>query len=932
MRTRALCGFSTLSFLLLAASNSHAAPQLRLQVDQRGNFALIGNTIAQECGPGVPAPVVGDVGACGTVGINDTAPDVFWRADSPSAGLATAGTQITLAQARTTAVLALPADAKVTHAWLYWAATRSTPGADTDVTIERPSVSSTTVTASGYSLAPGNAYQSRADVTAIVQQLGVGAYRVGGIDSQTPINADNADLFGGWWMVVLYELASEPPRNLAIFDGLDRVSTSTPQTASLTGFVVPDAGFDARLGLIAFEGDNSISGDRFFFNPSDPVNPPVSEALGNAQNPADNFFNSTRSWAGVPVSTVGDLPQLTGTAASMSGVDLDVLDVTSKLTAGTTNVAVRASSTGDVYLLGGFVTAISTYKPDLTATLKRWRDVTGGSVIPGDLIEYVIEVRNTGNDTATGVRLTDVLPAGVTLVAGSMQYSKGVNSGSKTDAAGDDQAEYDAATRTLTARMGTGADASQPGTLAPGAETWLSFLVKVDPDSPTTISNQAVVRAAGLQGAPAADIPTDGNGADPGVPATTFLVDKCATDADCSAPTGHCDVSQSPRVCVGCLENAHCIGLTPVCSAAKSCAPCASDADCTDAAHPVCATSGALQGACVECSASSAALCAGTKPLCIAEAGICGCTDVDGDSECGDAASGMICNGVAGTCVPGCSLASGRNGCPATSTCSEQFGNVGVCLSDPCVIDANCTTTPLLKCNTVFEPNRCVQCLADGDCTSPQICDEAVTGNCVECTSQRLDNCAAAANGAFCLDNGTCGCTADSHCGSADSGRVCDSALSKCTIGCRGDGNGCPTGFVCSSSDDQIGQCAAEPDAGPDGAAGQGGAAGAPGSGGSSGSQDAGTGGSSGKGGSTGAGGSTNKGGSAGSPASGGAAGSSGKGGANADAGQAQVDLGDGVEGGGCSCQTPGGATTQTWGVLAASIALLFARARRRRG
>jgi hypothetical protein len=45
-------------------------------------------------------------------------------------------------------------------------------------------------------------------------------------------------------------------------------------------------------------------------------------AIGNAANPANNFFNSSRSYLGTLVSNVGDLPQLTGAAASMAGIDL----------------------------------------------------------------------------------------------------------------------------------------------------------------------------------------------------------------------------------------------------------------------------------------------------------------------------------------------------------------------------------------------------------------------------------------------------------------------------------------------------------------------------------------------------------------------------------------------------------------------------------
>ncbi len=113
--------------LLLACGSALAAPAIRVQVTQPGDFVLIGNTQGQDCGPGVPAPVVGSVSAsCGAQTV-DTSPDVFWQADYPVAGQATADQTIS-ANKSTTAVLNLPSSGAVTHAYLYWAATRFGPG------------------------------------------------------------------------------------------------------------------------------------------------------------------------------------------------------------------------------------------------------------------------------------------------------------------------------------------------------------------------------------------------------------------------------------------------------------------------------------------------------------------------------------------------------------------------------------------------------------------------------------------------------------------------------------------------------------------------------------------------------------------------------------------------------------------------------------
>ena len=88
--------------VLAASGVAGAAPKLRVQVDQKGDFVLVGNTLGHDCRAIVPAPVVGTVGACGT-NTADSAPDVYWRADDPAAGQAVANNTVSMAQARSTA-------------------------------------------------------------------------------------------------------------------------------------------------------------------------------------------------------------------------------------------------------------------------------------------------------------------------------------------------------------------------------------------------------------------------------------------------------------------------------------------------------------------------------------------------------------------------------------------------------------------------------------------------------------------------------------------------------------------------------------------------------------------------------------------------------------------------------------------------------------
>ena len=548
MRNRpGIAGVMSVVLLALAAGSASAAPALRVQVDQRGDFILIGNTLGQDCAMSSPMPVVGMVSACGAE-VVESAPDVFWRSDSPAAGQAEANAAITVAQARSSALLTIPAGATVTHAYLYWGARRPVAEADPTATFEREGVFSMALTATASWQVTINKdqpdafhlYQSVADVTTIVQANGAGAYRVGDVDVSAIVDVKDSDTFAGWWMAVFYELASEPRRNLALFDGLDRVSEGYVQDVALSGLEVPDASIDAKLGVVAYEGDNSLDGDQIYFNGGEP--------LTDGQNPGANFFNGTRSRFGAPVSVVGDLPQLTGQPQSMAGIDIDIVDIVSRLTVGDTTATIQATSSGDLYYLAGFVTSISSFGPTFNTSTKTATDLNGGDLVPGDVVEYTLVARNTGNDASINTVLTDELPAGVTYMPGSLAIVEGDNAGPKTDADGDDQAEYVDNRREVRFRLGAGATADQGGSVASDGSSTLSFRVSVDAFQTGIVSNQAIVNAGGITGSPPRDTPTDGNGALPGAPPTDVTV-FCSIDDHCRAPSV-CDLATKTCTCV----------------------------------------------------------------------------------------------------------------------------------------------------------------------------------------------------------------------------------------------------------------------------------------------------------------------------------------------------------------------------------------------
>ncbi|XXF75166.1 Ig-like domain-containing protein [Myxococcaceae bacterium GXIMD 01537] len=503
---------------VLAASPAAAQPVLRHQVDQRGDFVLLGNVLAQDClntPPPVPPQLLeGTIGTCGTNTV-DSAADVFWTIQSN--GTAFADLSVTEADARTRSALVLPAGARVTYARLYWGANRhlapnaNTP--DTTATFGRPGIFSSNITADAVATNSLGiwAYQSTADVTALVQAHGPGVFEVSGVSASIPPNTVVHEAFMAWWMVVFFEKDDMPLRQLTVFDGLEYVTNGRTANVTISGFLVPGSNSAAKLGVISYEGDNGSSGDQILFDGTALSSQYMNGATVVVTNPVNNFFNGTRTNLGVPVNNVGDLPRFTGGVASHTGIDMDVVDVTPLVSAGKTSANITASSSVDIYWLGGFVTSINTQRPDFTNTVKSAVNLTphpDGSIRGGDTLEYTVTTINSGDDAAVGTTLTDPLPANVTYVPGSLRVTSGANAGAKTDASGDDQGEYRAVDRTIVVRLGTGANATTGGGMAVGATTAISFRVTVNPGTVGTINNQAFISAGGALGTPVNTTPS----------------------------------------------------------------------------------------------------------------------------------------------------------------------------------------------------------------------------------------------------------------------------------------------------------------------------------------------------------------------------------------------------------------------------------------
>ncbi|MGW1012246.1 DUF7507 domain-containing protein [Streptomyces termitum] len=131
----------------------------------------------------------------------------------------------------------------------------------------------------------------------------------------------------------------------------------------------------------------------------------------------------------------------------------------------TTRFAFRSvSAAGGNQSVGNFLDGIFFGTAPLVVLTKT--AVPVGPLDIGDVVTYRVTARNEGGGAAERLVLTDVLPPGTAYVPGSLRIVDGPNAGAKTDRDGDDQAAYDPEARAVVFRLGTGASATQGGSLA----------------------------------------------------------------------------------------------------------------------------------------------------------------------------------------------------------------------------------------------------------------------------------------------------------------------------------------------------------------------------------------------------------------------------------------------------------------------------------
>ncbi|MEK7263051.1 MAG: Ig-like domain repeat protein, partial [Bacteroidota bacterium] len=380
------------------------------------------------------------------------------------------------------AVLTLPNSATVLYAGLFWGGARKSTGGMDTIKFATPVAGYTALKAQAYygATTTNAQYQCYYNVTSLVQAGGSGTYFGAKITSSLAGTGPDA----GWVLQVVYSDPSQVMRNINVYRGLTTITSATSQTIAINGFKTPTTGnVYANIGLVGWDGDKGPGslylGDSVKFK---------NTYLSNGLNPINDILNSSMTIGGVQFTAKNP------NYVNQLGVDADIFSTTNVLAPGDTSANLRFSSGGETYTLGCVTTSIEINAPNVN-TFKSAFDINGGNLSSGDTLEYTIGLKNAGLDSAVILILRDTIQANATYVPGSMYVISGYNSGIKTDATGDDQADYNGTSKVATFRLGRTATSAAGGVLGINVTTQIKFRVKVNTglSAGTKVNNQSVL-------------------------------------------------------------------------------------------------------------------------------------------------------------------------------------------------------------------------------------------------------------------------------------------------------------------------------------------------------------------------------------------------------------------------------------------------------
>jgi len=246
---------------------------------------------------------------------------------------------------------AVPGDAVIKKAFLYWTAWWTTDGADEYITLK---VNDTLITpTNGDGIAgteddnPGGVFRDRyyvletsgsdgyqyscfadvtAEVTGVTTAVNSTEFTVGGVDAIPADTCDQSPLWlqatnAGWSMIIIYASAEQEAHQIYLYDQLSYLWDRYGATAEFTilGFEAPEEDRDAKLTIFASEGDEWIDPDYTRFKGQQYV---TFRDLGDNSSHDPNYYKNV--FNGYSSATGFTPEQLDGQGSGeISGVDID---------------------------------------------------------------------------------------------------------------------------------------------------------------------------------------------------------------------------------------------------------------------------------------------------------------------------------------------------------------------------------------------------------------------------------------------------------------------------------------------------------------------------------------------------------------------------------------------------------------------------------
>lgn len=272
--------------------------------------------------------------------------------------------------------LTLNASDTIETAYLYWAGSGT---GDFEVALNGNAITATRQFAIIQTSSGLPFFSAFANVTSLVQTTGNGVYTFSDLDltAVVPNYCFNGTNFGGWAIIVIYKNNTLPLNQLNVYDGLESVPSVLNITLNNLNVIDNQ---DAKIGFLAWEGDNSIAeNETLRINGNIISNPPL--------NPANNAFNGTNSETG---------------NTALYNMDLDIYGIQNNIAVGDTSATIDLTSNRDFVMINAIVTKLNSQLPDATVVLDNYTQSCNTT-----LYELNFTVSNTNS--------TEILPVGTYL-------------------------------------------------------------------------------------------------------------------------------------------------------------------------------------------------------------------------------------------------------------------------------------------------------------------------------------------------------------------------------------------------------------------------------------------------------------------------------------------------------------------------------------